>query len=161
MSEPQPQPAQPYGPQTPLVRAFLQRLATQPAVVWLAAARRYAAIAASPAGRQADRGLGAAIRKSARESARDALVGPVLQLATRAADAAALDSGDREQVERLAEPALAAALALVVADRLGEEQRAILTAAFGDAVPDAATDAGAGADHSSPPSPLAPEDGAP
>lgn len=132
---PEPVATQPYGPQTPLVRMFLQRLATQPAMAWLAAARRYAAVAATPAGRQADRGLGAAIQKSAREAARDALVGPVLQLAARAADAAALDSADREQVERLAEPALAAALALVVADRLGDDQRAILTSAFAAAVP--------------------------
>ena len=159
MSEPAA--TQPYGPQTALVRAFLQRLATQPAVVWLAAARRYAAIAATPAGRQADRGLGAAIQKSAREPARDALVGPVLQLAARAADAAALDSSDREQVERLAEPALAAALALVVADRLGDDQRLLLTSAFGAAVPDfTAADTSATPDDAPPPPPLAPDEGA-
>lgn len=127
--------AQPYGPQTALVRAFLQKLAAQPALVWLAAARRYEAISVTPAGRQADRGLGSAIERSAREPARDALIGPILQMATRAADSAALDSSDRQEVERLAEPALAAALALVVADRLGEAQRDLLTSAFGGAVP--------------------------
>ncbi len=127
--------AQPYGPQTPLVRIFLQKLAAQPALVWLAAARRYEAIAATPAGRQADRGLGLAIQRSAREPARDALIGPILQMATRAADSAALDSSDRREVERLAEPALAAALALVVADRIGDAQRDLLTSAFGAAIP--------------------------
>ncbi len=129
------QTAQPYGPQTPLVRAFLQKLAAQPALVWLAAARRYEAIAATPAGRQADRGLGGAIQRSAREEARDALIGPILQMAKRAADSAALDSSDSQEVERLAEPALAAALALVVADRIGEAQRELLTSAFGPAIP--------------------------
>lgn len=153
--------AQPYGPQTPIVRAFLMRLAAQPAVVWLAAARRYAEIAATPAGRQADRGLGAAIQSSAREQARDALVGPVLQMAARAAESAALDSGDREQVERLAEPALAAALALVVADRLADAQRELLTSAFGAAVPETGVPSGdpaADADGASPRPPLAPDD---
>lgn len=129
------QTTQPYGPQTPLVRAFLQKLATQPPLVWLAAARRYEAIAATTAGRQADRGLGAAIERSAREPARDALIGPILQMARRAADSASLDSSDRQELERLAEPALAAALALVVADRLGEAERSLLTTAFGLAVP--------------------------
>lgn len=150
------QAAQPYGPQTPLVRAFLKQLAAQPALVWLAAARRYEAIAATPAGRQADRGVGSAIERSAREPARDALIGPILQMATRAADSAALDSSDRQEVERLAEPALAAALALVVADRLGQAQRDLLTSAFGFAMPvegAAPTTAGGGGGSTTDPQP--------
>lgn len=124
----------PYGPLTPLVRDFLQRLAGQPPMAWLAASRRYAALATTPAGRQADRALGAAITASAREEARDAVVGPIVQMASRAADGAAV-AGD-DAVQRLAEPALAAALALLVADRLDPTQRQVLTQPFAGALPD-------------------------
>ena len=123
----------PYGPLTPLIREFLQRLSGQPPMAWLAAARRYTALAATPAGRQADLALGAAITATAREEARDALVGPIVQLASRAASQAAVAD---DAVQSLAEPALAAALALLVADRLDPAQRTVLTSAFAAAIPD-------------------------
>lgn len=127
-------PTQPYGPLTRLVREFLRRLAAQPPMAWLAASRRYAALAATPQGRQADRALGAAIATTAREEARDAVVGPVVQMASRAADQVAV-AGD-DAVERFAEAALAATLALVVADRLDPPQRAVLTSPFEAALPE-------------------------
>jgi len=102
-------------------------------MAWLAAARRYTALAATPAGRQADRALGAAIAATAREEARDAVVGPIVQMASRAASQAAVAD---DATERLAEPALAAALALLVADRLDPTQRDVLTSAFAAALPD-------------------------
>ena len=48
----------PYGPQTALLRRFLHRLSAQPAMVWLAAARRYEQDAATPG--QRDRPIPAA-----------------------------------------------------------------------------------------------------
>ena len=127
--------ALPYGPETPRVRGFLQRLAQQPSVVWLAAARRYAAVAGTEEGRRADQALAEAIRRTGRDSERDALVGPVVQLAARAAAGSPVGAGDAEQVERLAEPALAAALALVVGDVLDPAVGAPLLAPFADLVP--------------------------
>jgi hypothetical protein len=125
----------PYGPQTALLRRFLHRLSTQPVVVWLAAARRYEQHAATPAQRRADRALGAAVPRLGREHARDLLVGPVLQLARRAAAYAAESPDADDALHRLAEPALAAALALLVADGLAEEQVAALYAPFEGAIP--------------------------
>ena len=129
-SHPSPDPIGPYGPNTPAIRAFLQRLATQPAVVWLAAARRHAMAAGSDDARTADRALAAAITRTGRVEPRDALVGPVLQMARRAAGLGGLDADDAEAVEGLAEPALAAALALVVADVLDARHQAQLTASY-------------------------------
>ena len=134
MTAPPPPGPSPYGPQTPQVRAFLQRLAQQPAVVWLAAARRYAAVLGTEDGRHADRALADAIERTGRETERDALVGPVLQLAARAAAASPVGAEDAEQVERLAEPALAVALALVVADVLDAGVASRLRAPFADLV---------------------------
>lgn len=124
----------PYGPRTPQLRHFLQRLAAQPAVVWLAAARRWADAAADVRVQRADRALGDAIARLGRETERDALVGPILQLARRAA---AFPAGDDDvaHVERLAEPALAAALALLVADALPASHVERLYAPFADAIP--------------------------
>lgn len=137
MTAPPPHGPAPYGPRTPQVRAFLQRLAQQPAVVWLAAARRYAAALATAEGQEADRALGDAIERTGRASERDALVGPVLQLAARAAGGSPLGAEDPEQVERLAEPALAVALALVVEDVLDPAAAARLRAPFADLAPQA------------------------
>ena len=128
-------PVPPYGPQTALLRDFLRRLSAQPAIVWLAAARHYERLAATPAPRRADRALGAAVPRLGREPARDLLVGPVVQLARRAAAFAAESPDATEAVDRLAEPALAAALALLVADGLAEEQVAALYAPFEGAIP--------------------------
>lgn len=140
----------PYGPQTALLRRFLQRLAAQPAIVWLAAARRWEQQAATPAVQRADRALAVAVPRLGREQARDLLVGPVLQLARRAAAFAAESPDADDAVHRLAEPALAAALALLVADGLADEQVAALYAPFEGAIPrgsladDAGPAAGAG-----------------
>lgn len=127
----------PYGPQTARLRHFLQRLSTQPTVVWLAAARAHERALATPAWQRADRLLGAAIAQSGREAQRDALVGPLVQLAQHAAAPLA---DDPAAVERLAEPALAAALALLVADQLDAAQVEVLYAPFAGAIPRAALD---------------------
>jgi hypothetical protein len=128
-------PAAPYGPRTPRVRHFLQRLARQPAVVWLAAARLFAAQRDTPALRRADRALGQAVDRHGRARERDALVGPVVQMARRAVPAGMGEADDEALLERLAEPALAAALALLVEDVLATEHVAALYAPFAEAVP--------------------------
>lgn len=128
-------PALPYGPRTPRVRHFLQRLARQPAIGWLSAARAYADRRDTPAVRRADRALGQAIDMHDRARERDALVGPVLQMARSAVPAAAGEGDDGDMLERLAEPALAAALALLVEDLLSAEHVAALYAPFAHAIP--------------------------
>ena len=125
--------APPYGPRTPLLRHFLRRLATQPPVVWLAAARHYERARDASAHRRADHALAAAVAALGREAARDALVGPVVQMARRAA--AAHGPADEQDVERLAEPALAATLALLVSDTLPAAHVAQLYGAFDGAIP--------------------------
>ncbi|HEY0970919.1 MAG TPA: hypothetical protein VGE02_08115 [Gemmatimonadales bacterium] len=117
------------------MRHFLQRLANQPAVVWLAAARRYEDRRDDAAMRRADRALGEAVEAYARQRERDALVGPVLQLARRAVPAALDGDDDLATIERLAEPALAAALALLAEDLLAAEQVETLYSAFATVVP--------------------------
>ncbi len=136
----------PYGPQTALLRHFLRRLSAQPAVVWLAAARRYEQQAATPAQRRADRALAVAVPRLGREHARDLLVGPVVQLARRAAAFAAESPDADDALDRLAEPALAAALALLVADGLAESQVAALYEPFEGAIPRASLAADAAAE---------------
>lgn len=128
-------PVPPYGPQTAILRDFLRRLAAQPTVVWLAAARHYERLAATPAHRRADRALGLAVPRLGREPARDLLVGPVVQLARRAATYAAESPDAGDAVDRLAEAPLAAALALLVADGLADEQVDALYAPFEGAIP--------------------------
>lgn len=122
----------PYGPRTAPLRHFLQRLAAQPTVVWLAAARAHERALSTVAWQRADRALGAAIARSGREAARDALVGPLVQIAERAAAPLA---DDAEAVERLAEPALAAALALLVSDQLDATHVDTLYGPFAGAIP--------------------------
>jgi hypothetical protein len=123
---------QPYGPQTSRLRHFLQRLSAQPTVVWLAAARAHERAVTTAAWQRADRALGQAIARGGREAARDALVGPLLQIAEHAATPVADDAG---AVERMAEPALAAALALLVADLLDAPHVDALYGPFAGAIP--------------------------
>lgn len=128
--------SQPYGPNTAAVRAFLRDLAALPPAAWARAARVYAALATGDAVVRADAALGAAIENAGLERARDAVVGPIVQLAASAASrgqpagaAAATDS------EPLAEAALAAALALLARDGLFPESFDALYAPFAEALP--------------------------
>ena len=127
-------PTAPYGPASPVVRRFLQRLAAQRELVWLAAARRYQDPVDAAERQRADRALGAAIARLGREPARAALVGPVVQMARRVASALHPEVTD-EVLEGLAEPALAAALALVVSDELERNLMACLYKPFEGAIP--------------------------
>lgn len=124
----------PYGPHTDAVRRLLQRLAAAPAESWADAARRYEALARTPRYAAAERALAQVIADAGRERERDAVVGPLVQIAADAAErvarlepaplatastsAAAAD----DAADRFAEPALAAALAVVMRDLLGRAE---------------------------------------
>ena len=131
----------PYGPHTDAVRRLLQRLAAAPAESWADAARRYEALARTPRYAAAERALAQAIADAGRERERDAVVGPLVQIAADAAErdarvarlepappaaAPATSAGGDDAADRFAEPALAAALAVVMRDLLGREEFAAL-----------------------------------
>ena len=129
-------PAFPYGPNTDAVRRLLQRLAALPTDEWVRLARLYEGLHRTPRFAAADRALGEAMTAAGRESERDAVLGPVVQLAAdgaarigRAAESAAPDA------DRYAEPALAAVLAVIARDLLDEEQFTTLYGAVSWAVP--------------------------
>jgi hypothetical protein len=120
----------PYGPQTRAVRRFMERLSRLPPGDWAAAARVYATTWRDPAAAAADAALALAFEHTGRERARDALVGPLVQLARAAAGPAS-----EEEEEALAEVALAAALALVVHDVVSAGDFARLYAPFAELIP--------------------------
>ncbi len=132
--------ALPYGPQTAAVRGFLVRLAGLGAADRATVVSRYEMVSATRAYRAADTLLGEVVTRSGREDARDALSGPLLQIVKRTAPAsasatprAAETALDPEvEFEPIAEPALAALLALMVRDLLDEGTVNLLTSAFHD-----------------------------
>lgn len=127
--------ALPYGPQTAAVRGFLVRLAALGAADRAAVVARFASVATSRSYEAADSRLGDVITKSGREDARDALSGPLLQLVKRPASATTPLSGAEIELEPIAEPALAALLALMVRDLLDDATVRLLTEAFSDTIP--------------------------
>jgi hypothetical protein len=126
--------AQPYGPNTAAVRAFLRDLAALAPERWARAARVYAALATGDPVVRADAALGAAVENAGLERARDAVVGPLVQLAAAAAPRV---PGPPTAPELLAEAALAAALALVARGLVPEESFAALYAPFAELIPPA------------------------
>ena len=130
--------ALPYGPETPAVRRFLVRLAGLGSSDRARVVERFAATAGERVFAAAEAALATAIERSGRETARDALSGPLLQL-VQVADvprsAAETDETMLASLDPVAEPALAALLALLVRDLLPAEQFAVLYAAFDDSIP--------------------------
>lgn len=129
--------SQPYGPETAAVRRFLVRLAGLGATDRAAVVARYETIAATRAYEAADARLGEVITRSGREEARDALSGPLLQLVKRPTPdvSPASDAEAEIALEPIAEPALAALLALMVRDLLDDATVQLLTDAFADTIP--------------------------
>lgn len=127
----------PYGPQTAAVRGFLVRLAGLGAADRAAVVARYETIAATRAYEAADARLGEVIARSGRDEARDALSGPLMQLVKRPASdlSPASDTEAEIALEPIAEPALAALLALMVRDLLDDATVRLLTDAFTDTIP--------------------------
>jgi len=129
--------AQPYGPETAAVRRFLVRLAGLGATDRAAVVARYETIAATRAYEAADARLGEVITRSGRDEARDALSGPLLQLVKRPTPdvSPAADAEADIALDPIAEPALAALLALMVRDLLDDATVQLLTDAFADTIP--------------------------
>src|SRR5512133_3355511 len=115
-------PPQPYGPNTDAVRRLLQRLAALPPEEWARLAQLYEGLARTASFAAADRSLGETIAAAGREAEGEAVVGPVVQLATDAAErvARAMGGDSTPEPDRFAEPALAAALAVIARDLLDE-----------------------------------------
>ena len=124
----------PYGPATPRVRRFLVQLAGLGAELRREVVARHDALAPTSAYAAAEALLGETIERSGRTDARDALAGPLLQLVRRAPDLALAAEG-LDALDPIAEPALAALLAIVVADLLPADQAALLYAPFESAMP--------------------------
>jgi hypothetical protein len=124
--------SRPYGPNTPAVRGFLRDLSALPPATWARAARVWATVAAGDAVVRADAALGAAIENAGLERERDAVVAPLVQLATAAA---ARLPAPGATADALAEAALAAALALLARGLVPEEAFDALYAPFAAAVP--------------------------
>ncbi len=144
--------ALPYGPATPLVRRFFVQLAALDLVAHDAVVERFAAIAPTRAFAAADAVLSEAIERSGRSDARDALAGPLMQLVReREPDATAGDAAatipatggttaeatddDAIALDPIAEPALAALLAVLVHDLVPAATFTTLYAAFEPAIP--------------------------
>ena len=129
--------AQPYGPETAAVRRFLVRLAGLGATDRATVVARYETIAVTRAYEAADARLGEVITRSGRDEARDALSGPLLQLVKRPTPdvSPAADAQVDIALDPIAEPALAALLALMVRDLLDDATVQLLTDAFADTIP--------------------------
>lgn len=131
----------PYGPHTADVRTFLRRLAELDADAHAEAVARWVAHAEQPAFRRAERLLGEVMARSGREAERDAAAGPLLQLVRSPNEAvpteplAAATDDASLVLDPIAEPALAALMAIVVRDLLPAEAFATLVAPLAALVP--------------------------
>lgn len=128
-STPESGPHAPYGDATPTVRRYLLSLAALSTRDWLVMAHAWRRRQGDAELVRADAALGRAIERGGLEQARDAVVGPVVQLAQRVAgapDEAATASG--LDAEDLAEAALAGALALIAEALLTPREREALYA---------------------------------
>lgn len=127
----------PYGPCTPRVRDFLVRLAGLGNTARADVISRYAACSEQSAYHAADTLLGDTIARSGREDVRDALAGPLLQLVQRAdlPDHPDAHEDPLQSLDAIAEPALAAALALLVSDLIPADTVRVLYAPFHHVMP--------------------------
>ncbi len=124
----------PYGPNSAAIRRFLVQLAGLGTIDRARVATRYDALSGSRGWSDAERHLAEAITRADREGFRDALSGPLLQLVRRPEAAPVSDTSTDEDalaaLDPVAEPALAALLALVVDDLLDDRTRDTLRQPF-------------------------------
>ncbi len=144
----------PYGPATSLVRRFLVQLADLDCGLHAAAVRNYQTESGTKRWQRAELVLAAVVERSGRDDAREALSGPLLQLLRIPEDEMPADvSGDSQQkkqdgkpetsavdsliatLDPIAEPALAAVLAVMVHDLLDEESFNTLYSPLAQAIP--------------------------
>lgn len=130
----------PYGPNTPIIRQFLVRLAGLSRSDRLDIVATYARQQDTVEFQRAEALLATTMERSGRTEARDALSGPLFQLlrnspASSGTVASPEDEATVEDLDPVAEPALAALLALVVQDLLPEDAFHQLTAACARVLP--------------------------
>lgn len=127
----------PYGPATAAIRRFFVALAALELEAHDAVVRRFAGASQSAAFAAADARLGEIIERSGRTDARDALFGPLLQLVRDRGveEPAVIETEEPVPLDPIAEPALAALMALLVHDLLPPDMLATLYGAFDDAIP--------------------------
>ncbi len=111
---------QPYGPHTAQVRDFLRALSALGQGEHDAIVDAWRAHAETPGFRRAERVLGELLARTGREAERDAAAGPLLQM-VRVPD-------EPDAIDPIAEPALAALMALVIRDVLPPDDFDALTA---------------------------------
>lgn len=137
--------AQPYGPNTAHIRRFLVRFAGLGTKDRARATTAYASLSGTRAWMAAEVALATAIERSGRDAQRDALSGPLLQLVQREPVEDLTEENVLDTLDPVAEPALAALLALLVQDLLERAHTERLLAPFAgliavDALPGAAPD---------------------
>lgn len=122
--------AQPYGPQTAEVRAFLRALAALDADEHARVLERWKHHSGTTAFSRADRVLAETMVRVNREVERDSAAGPLLQMMR-------VDSGadDGASLDPIAEPALAALMAIVLRDVLPQVTYDTLIASMASIVP--------------------------
>jgi hypothetical protein len=129
----------PYGPATLAIRKFLQRLAALNAGAEAQVMKRFADASETRSFRAAEVAVGVAIERSGRGAEQAALAGPLLQLVkTREGDLSSPAATDPSvDLRPIAEPALAALLALMMRDVLPANEFAELYEPFAVAIPTA------------------------
>ncbi len=127
----------PYGPATDVIRNFLVKLAGLDSEAHDGVVARFDALHQEHLWVAADVTLGETLERSGRNDARDAVAGPLLQLIRiEQADDPSVASLSREHaLDPIAEPALAAVLALIVSDLLPTATLATLYAPFEPIIP--------------------------
>ena len=142
MSDASPVVSGPYGPMTPQVRQFLMQFAGLGASSRARIVARYQSLSAHPSFALAEQALAETITRAGRIAEQEALAGPLLQLVRRASPSTAAATDDTRHAntdepvtfDDIAEPALAAVLALLVADLLLPSVAATLYAPMADEI---------------------------
>ena len=131
--------SQPYGPATTAIRRFLVRLAALGTTERAQACMAYAAAVDTRRWQRAETALAAVMERSGRGAAQEAVSGPLLQLVHRPEIAPLPDTASPDEaiatLDPVAEPALAALLALIVRDLLEPAMFATLYAPMDEVIP--------------------------
>ena len=127
----------PYGPATDAVRSFLVQLAGLDGEAHDAVVARFTELQQTRPYVAADVILGETMERSGRSDARDAVAGPLLQLVSigEPEDSTVANQSAGLTLDLIAEPALAAVLALIVSDLLSTATLATLYAPFEPFIP--------------------------